>query len=82
MDGLSGSGYVLDVPELYRRLDVRRRERGLSWRAVGRELGLASSTFTRLSQGFAPDAHALVTLLVWLGLGAGVLRVSQPRGES
>lgn len=30
------SAYLLDVPELHRRLDARRRERGLTWRQIAR----------------------------------------------
>lgn len=62
------STYRLDVPELHRRLDARRQELGLTWRGVGRQTGLAISTFTRISKGRSVEADALVTLLVWLDL--------------
>jgi transcriptional regulator with XRE-family HTH domain len=63
------SAYRLDVPTLYAYLDAKRQRNGLSWRAVARETGLASSTLTRIGHGDAPDAHALLTLITWLGLG-------------
>lgn len=60
--------HQLDVPELYRWLDTKRRAGGLSWRQLAAQLGLASSTMTRLSQGYRPDADALVTLMTWLDI--------------
>lgn len=62
------SRHQLDVPELYRWLDTKRRAGGLSWRQLAHLLGLASSTMTRLAQGYRPDADALVTLMVWLDI--------------
>lgn len=60
--------HQLDVPELYRWLDTKRRAGGLSWRQLAAQLGLSSSTMTRLGQGYRPDADALVTLLAWLDI--------------
>lgn len=65
------SARQLDVPELFRQLDVRRRRLELSWRDVGRETGICSSTFTRLGHGKTPSADALVTLLTWADLAVG-----------
>jgi hypothetical protein len=62
------SAHRLDVPELHRRLDAQRRGRGLSWRGVGRQVGLPVSVFTRISKGRGIEADALITLLVWLDL--------------
>jgi transcriptional regulator with XRE-family HTH domain len=76
------STYRLDVAELFRQLDARRRWRGLSWRALARELGLSASTLTRLRDGGgAPDADALMTLLVWLGVGSDLAPLIVPRVE-
>jgi transcriptional regulator with XRE-family HTH domain len=58
------SGHRLDVPELHRVLDQQRATRGMSRRGVARETGLSFSTFTRIRTGKAPDAHALVGLIV------------------
>lgn len=60
--------YVLDPVRLHRTLDARRARVGLDWRDVARETGLSPSTFTRLGQGHRPDADALCTLMIWLGL--------------
>lgn len=75
------SAYVLDAPELYRRLDVKRQERGISWRAVGRETGISPMIFTRLKQDHSPDAHTLLTLLVWLDLDDGLNYVIKPKEQ-
>ena len=61
------SNYQLDVAALYRYLNHRRRIEGLSWRGVAAQTGCPPSLFTKLSQGGAPSAHALVTLFMWLG---------------
>jgi len=58
--------YRLDVAELHRRLDNLRAARSLTWRALGQELDLPPTTFSRLAHGGRPSADALVTLLTWL----------------
>jgi transcriptional regulator with XRE-family HTH domain len=73
------SAYLLDVPELYRRLDVRRRERGLTWRQIAEQLDVSPSMFSRLADGNRPDADALVSLLVWLDLDDGLNYVIKPK---
>lgn len=73
------SAYVLDVPELYRHLDERRRERGLTWRQLADVVRVSPSTFSRMTDGRKPDADALVTLLVWLDLDADVVYFIKPK---
>ncbi|WP_392971073.1 hypothetical protein [Streptomyces sp. LN245] len=68
----------LDVPELHRRLDAQRRDLGLSWRGVGRQVGLPVSVFTRISKGRGIEADALITLLVWLDLDNEIAILVQP----
>jgi transcriptional regulator with XRE-family HTH domain len=75
------TAYRLDVPELHRRLDVQRQQRGLSWRALGATTGISPSTFSRLAAGHAPDAHGLVSLLVWLDLDTDIAYLVQPGDE-
>lgn len=72
------SGHRLDVPALHQALDKQRQTRGLSWRQVARECGLAASTLTRLDDGHAPDAHSLVSMLVWLGLDTAIAHLVRP----
>ncbi|MGW2384364.1 helix-turn-helix domain-containing protein [Streptomyces sp. NPDC001658] len=73
------STYQLDVPELHRRLDQRRRERGLDWKQLAVATGVSASTFTRLGTGCRPDADALVTLLVWLDLDTDIAIMIKPK---
>ncbi|MEV0220838.1 hypothetical protein [Streptomyces sp. NPDC050704] len=72
------STHRLDVPELHRRLDAHRQDLGLTWRAVGRQVGLPVSTFTRISKGRSLEADALVTLLVWLDLDNEIAVLIEP----
>ena len=62
------STYLLDVEELYRRLDAQRQQHGLRWRDLAALVDVSPSTFSRMHDGRRPDADALVTLLVWLDL--------------
>jgi transcriptional regulator with XRE-family HTH domain len=73
------SAYLLDVPELYRRLDVQRRQQGITWRQIAERLDVSPSTFSRIADGNRPDADALVTLLVWLDLDVNY--VIKPKGS-
>lgn len=71
--------YRLDVPELHRRLDARRRERGLTWRQLADAVDISASTLTRLGDGNRPDADALVSLLVWLDLDTDLAIMIKPK---
>jgi transcriptional regulator with XRE-family HTH domain len=75
------SAYLLDVPELHRRIDARRRQQGLSWRQLAARLDLSPSTFSRIADGNRPDADALVSLLVWLDLDDGIAIMIKPKEQ-
>jgi transcriptional regulator with XRE-family HTH domain len=75
------STHLLDVEELHRRLDQRRREQGLSWRQLAALVDVSPSTFSRLAGGNRPDADALVSLLVWLDLDDGLNYVIKPKEQ-
>lgn len=75
------SAYLLDVPELVRRLDVRRRQQGLTWKQLAALVDVSPSTFSRLADGKRPDADALVSLLVWLDLDDGLSYVIKPKEQ-
>jgi transcriptional regulator with XRE-family HTH domain len=49
-------------------LEERRQSENLSWRQLGRRLGLSPSTFSRLSRGRRPDVETLVKLIAWLDM--------------
>jgi len=61
---------TVDVPALYRVLDQRRRQRGLTWRLLAKEIDVSPSTFTRMAQGHRPDVDTFLTFLRWLNLPA------------
>ncbi|QQM45145.1 helix-turn-helix domain-containing protein [Streptomyces liliifuscus] len=71
--------YQLDVPELRRRLDAQRLERGLTWQQLAALVGVSPSTFSRLADDKRPDADALVTLLVWLDLDTDIALMIKPK---
>jgi transcriptional regulator with XRE-family HTH domain len=73
------SAYLLDVEELYRRLDAQRAARGLRWKQVAEIVGISAPTFSRIAAGSAPDAHALVSLLAWLDLDTDIAHLVKPR---
>jgi len=59
-----------DSARFFRALDRQRQESRLTWRQLGRELGVSPSTFSRLARGRNPDVDTLVTLTKWLGTPA------------
>ena len=62
------STHEVDGPTLWEALDAKRRDEGLSWRAVARKLELPNSTFTRIKDpAHGIHADAFVTMLHWLG---------------
>lgn len=60
--------HILNVPALYAALDAQRERHGETWRDVAAATRISPSTFSRLADGHRPDADALCTLLIWLGL--------------
>jgi transcriptional regulator with XRE-family HTH domain len=61
---------VLEATKFYRTMDERRAAEGLSWRALGRHLGVSASTFSRMSRGRQPDVDTFLKLLAWLEMPA------------
>jgi transcriptional regulator with XRE-family HTH domain len=55
-----------DPAAFYAAIDRARADRSLSWRQVGRELGLSASTFSRLAKGRRPDVDTFLKLVAWL----------------
>jgi transcriptional regulator with XRE-family HTH domain len=80
---VSGQRWRLDGPALHKLLDAKRRERGLSWRGVGRDLGVSFTTFSRLlNDDITITADSLVSMLVWLDLDTDIAYMIRPRDES
>ncbi|MEU6235929.1 hypothetical protein [Kitasatospora sp. NPDC047058] len=61
-------------------VDQRRSEVGLSWWALARELGVTSSAWARMKRGRAPDAHLLLSLLIWLEWAPELALLAEPVG--
>ena len=60
------SYWQLDVPKLVAAMHTVRQHQGLSRRALGRKLGMSSSTITRLDHGQRPEADTLMAICKWL----------------
>lgn len=55
---------------LYSTLDAVRKERGLSWRSLAKEIGVSPSLLSRLGNGLKPDADGFATIVAWLKMPA------------
>lgn len=75
---MSGQPFRLDGAALYNAVDAKRGKE-VSWRALGRDLGISQSTFTRLKDGHDITGDTLVTLLVWLDLDTDIIFLIRPR---
>jgi len=69
----------LDSAALYAALDERRADRGLSWDALGREIGVATSTILRTRSGRAMECDGFLAMVRWLGRSPEEFAVDQPR---
>jgi hypothetical protein len=52
---------------LYAALDKQRRDRGMTWTQVGRELGIGPSTLTRTRLGGRMEVDGMLAMVRWLG---------------
>jgi len=57
-----------DAQALFQQLDAQRVARGLSWADIGREIGVASATMTRLRKGGRMEVDGMLAMVSWLGL--------------
>lgn len=55
-----------DVKAFYAALDKKKKEKGLSWRAVAKDCGVHISALSRMAQGGKPSVDNLAALLIWL----------------
>jgi len=56
-----------DPKALYRALDQRRDELGLSWKQVADEIGVSTSTLTRTRLGGRMEVDGVLAMVSWLG---------------
>lgn len=70
-DHANAPTHQFDIAEFASYLNETRIRRGMSWRAVGRQTGVISSTLSRLGMGRHVDVDVISTLAVWAGLELG-----------
>jgi transcriptional regulator with XRE-family HTH domain len=56
-----------DPRALYAALDAERVSRGLSWKEMEEEIGVAASTMKRLQQGGRFELDGVLFIVQWLG---------------
>lgn len=71
-------GPTFDDSAFFETLERHRQAEGLSWRQLGRQLGLSPSTFSRLARGRRPDVETFIKLLAWLEVPAATFMQGEP----
>lgn len=61
---------TVDVKALHAALDAARRERGMSWRQLARDIDVSASTISRMANGLRPDVAAFAAMTTWLRMPA------------
>ena len=69
-----------DAAAFYAALDAQRISKGITWKQVAAESGVAASTLTRMAQGRRPDVDSLAALVAWSGLRQEDFIRSEQRG--
>jgi hypothetical protein len=59
---------LFESKRFYTDLDATRAGRNMTWKDVGAEARVNTSTLSRMAQGQRPDATALASLSAWSGL--------------
>ena len=57
-----------DTQALYQALDARREERGLTWKQVALEIGVAEATIKRTREGGRMEVDGMLAMVNWLGV--------------
>jgi transcriptional regulator with XRE-family HTH domain len=76
---LQQMGPSFDDATFFEMLERRRQAENLSWRQLGRQLGLSPSTFSRLARGRRPDIETFIKLLAWLDVPAATFMRGEPQ---
>jgi len=56
-----------DSKALYRTIDDRRLQRGLTWSAVAGEMGVSAATVQRIRLGGRLEVDGMLAMVGWLG---------------
>jgi transcriptional regulator with XRE-family HTH domain len=59
---------TFDFEGFYRALSATRESRQMTWKQVGEEASVGTSTLARMAQNRRPDADGLASLAAWSGL--------------
>jgi transcriptional regulator with XRE-family HTH domain len=75
---------TVDVRALYAALDAARKQKGLSWRQLAKEIGVSPSTMTRMGNDQKPEVNAFAAMVRWLNLPAEdfMVHADQPAEQS
>jgi hypothetical protein len=57
---------LFDLQALYRAVNAERERRSLSWAALSRQIGVASSTIRRFADAIDAEADGVLAALQWL----------------
>jgi transcriptional regulator with XRE-family HTH domain len=57
-----------DPKALYKALDAKRTELGLTWKDVATEIGVAQATVTRTREGGRMEVEGMLAMVNWLGV--------------
>lgn len=59
---------MFDLSELFRTLDAERARRGMTWKALSREIGVSTSTIRRFEHAADAEADGVLAAMAWLGV--------------
>ncbi len=65
---MENPGKNFDAEGFYAAIAATVVARGVTWKQVGRETGISTTTLTRMAQGRRPDAASLAALSAWAGV--------------
>jgi hypothetical protein len=60
--------FDFDLEQLFRSIDHARLDRGLTWAALARQVGVATSTIRRFESAVDAEADGVLTLISWVGV--------------
>jgi hypothetical protein len=64
----TGGSLDFDLGQLFRAIDQARLDRAMTWAALARDVGVASSTIRRFESAADAEADGVLTLIGWVGV--------------
>jgi transcriptional regulator with XRE-family HTH domain len=65
---MDSAGKNFDAEGFYAAIAATVVSRSVTWKQVGKETGISTTTLTRMAQGRRPDAASLAKLSAWAGI--------------